>query len=65
AALAATLDPDTLTDEEAAAVLTYAGLGPDTGAPDRMAPVLALLDALPNRLKERLLTDYIGSLFQI
>ncbi|MFJ2064890.1 pyridoxal phosphate-dependent decarboxylase family protein [Streptomyces sp. DT197] len=64
-ALAATLDPDTLTDEEAAAVLTYAGLGPDTGTPDRMAPVLALLDALPTRLKERLLTEYIGSLFQI
>lgn len=65
AALAATLDPVTLTDEEAAAVLTYAGLGPDTGTPDRMAPVLALLAALPTRLKERLLTEYIGSLFQI
>lgn len=30
-----------------------------------MAPILALLDALPTRLKERLLTEYIGSLFRI
>ncbi|WP_314177493.1 pyridoxal phosphate-dependent decarboxylase family protein [Streptomyces winkii] len=44
------------------------GAGPGTGAggaPVRMAPVLALLDALPVQLKERLLAEYVGSIFRI
>ncbi|MFI1567179.1 pyridoxal phosphate-dependent decarboxylase family protein [Streptomyces sp. NPDC020490] len=65
AELAATLDPDTLTPEEVAGVLAFAGLGGGRGLPSRTAPVLVLLDALPSRLKERLLTEYIGTLFRV
>ncbi|MDR3083159.1 MAG: aminotransferase class V-fold PLP-dependent enzyme [Streptomyces sp.] len=65
AELAATLDPDTLTPEDVAGFLAFAGLGGEQGLPSRMAPVLALLDALPSRLKERMLTEFIGSLFHI
>lgn len=63
--LAAGLDPDTLTPEEVAGVLAFAGLTGDGALPARMAPVLVLLDALPGRLKERLLTEFVGSLFRI
>lgn len=65
--LAEGLDPDTLTPEEVAGFLAFAGLGSadGQGLPSRMAPVLALLDALPPRLKERLLAEFIGSLFRV
>ncbi|MFD7992073.1 pyridoxal phosphate-dependent decarboxylase family protein [Streptomyces mexicanus] len=63
--LAAALDPDTLTPEEVAGILAFAGLGGEPGLPSRTAPVLALLDALPPRLKERMLTEFIGTLFSI
>ncbi|MGW1725856.1 pyridoxal phosphate-dependent decarboxylase family protein [Streptomyces sp. NPDC002306] len=62
--LAAALDPDTLTPEEVSGVLAFAGLIGE-GLPTRMAPVLVLLDALPGPLKERLLTEFVGSLFRI
>ena len=72
---AAGLDPDALTPEEVAGFLAFAGMGdgdgagagagPGAGLPVRMAPVLALLDALPPRLKERLLTEFVGSLFRV
>ncbi|MEU0147792.1 aminotransferase class V-fold PLP-dependent enzyme [Streptomyces sp. NPDC006288] len=62
---AAGLDPLTLGPEEIAAVLAFAGLGDGAGLPDRMAPVLALLDALPGELKERLLSEFVGSVFRI
>lgn len=66
AEMAATLDPDILTPEDVAGFLALAGLGDgEEGLPARMAPVLALLDALPPRLKERLLTEFIGSLFRV
>jgi len=65
AELAAGLDPDTLTGEEAARLLAFAGLDAARGLPSRTAPVLALLDALPPRLKERMLTEFIGSLFRV
>ncbi|MBQ1089357.1 aminotransferase class V-fold PLP-dependent enzyme [Streptomyces sp. B93] len=64
-ALAAALDPDTLTPEEVAAVLAFADLGGEGRPPTRMAPVLMLLDALPVRLKERLMTEYVSALFQV
>ncbi|GLX49462.1 aspartate aminotransferase family protein [Streptomyces hygroscopicus subsp. hygroscopicus] len=64
-ALAATLDPDTLTPEDVAGFLALAGLDGEQGLPSRTAPVLALLDALPSRLKERMLTEFIGSLFRV
>ncbi|WP_328889031.1 pyridoxal phosphate-dependent decarboxylase family protein [Streptomyces sp. NBC_00316] len=65
AELAAGLDPSALGPEEVAAVLAFAGLGGDAGLPARMAPVLVLLDALPGPLKERLLTEFVGSIFRI
>ncbi|MEU1090015.1 pyridoxal phosphate-dependent decarboxylase family protein [Streptomyces sp. NPDC005576] len=65
AALAATLDPDTLGPQEVAGVLAFAGLDGDAGLPGRMAPVLVLLDALPGRLKERLLAEFIGAVFRV
>jgi sphinganine-1-phosphate aldolase len=39
--------------------------GGGSALPDRMAPVLVLLDALPAPLKERLLTEFVGSVFRI
>ncbi|WP_245694712.1 pyridoxal phosphate-dependent decarboxylase family protein [Streptomyces abyssalis] len=60
--LAAGLDPETLGPDEAAAVLAHAGTGGEEG---RMARVLVMLDALPGPLKERLLTEYVGSVFRI
>ncbi|CAL2056585.1 Aspartate aminotransferase family protein [Streptomyces murinus] len=65
AELAATLDPDTLTPEDVTGFLAFAGLDGDQGLPSRTAPVLTLLDALPPRLKERMLTEFVGSLFRI
>ena len=65
AELAAGLDPAALGPEEVAAVLAFAGLGVQAGLPGRMAPVLVLLDALPGPLKERLLAEFVGSIFRI
>ncbi|MFD9499404.1 pyridoxal phosphate-dependent decarboxylase family protein [Streptomyces sp. NPDC060035] len=65
AELAAGLDPAALGPDEIAAVLAFAGLGGGSELPDRMAPVLVLLDALPEPLKERLLTEFIGSVFHV
>lgn len=65
AELAAGLDPATLGPDEVAAVLAFAGLAGDAGLPERMAPVLVLLDALPGPLKERLLTEFVGSVFHV
>ncbi|MFJ2738291.1 pyridoxal phosphate-dependent decarboxylase family protein [Streptomyces sp. NPDC087440] len=69
--LAAGLDPAALGPKEVADVLAFAGLGGGSGAggagglPDRMAPVLVLLDALPGPLKERLLSEFFGSVFRV
>ena len=61
---AAQLGPD-----EVEAVLAYAGLGGADGTggalPERTAPVLVLLDALPAPLKERLLAEFVGTIFRI
>ncbi|MFC8450974.1 pyridoxal phosphate-dependent decarboxylase family protein [Kitasatospora sp. NPDC057223] len=65
AELAAGLDPATLGPEEVAGVLAFAGLDVQAGLPGRMAPVLVLLDALPGPLKERLLAEFVGSIFRI
>ncbi|MFC9331792.1 pyridoxal phosphate-dependent decarboxylase family protein [Kitasatospora sp. NPDC057015] len=65
AELAAGLDPDTLGPEDVAGVLAFAGLDPNAGLPTRTAPVLVLLDALPGPLKERLLAEFVGSIFRI
>ncbi|PSK95435.1 glutamate/tyrosine decarboxylase-like PLP-dependent enzyme [Murinocardiopsis flavida] len=59
----AALAPETLTGADIARVMASAGLGAGGAAPKRMAPVLALLDAAPAALKERFLTEFIGSLY--
>ncbi|GAA2342653.1 aminotransferase class V-fold PLP-dependent enzyme [Streptomyces kunmingensis] len=61
---AAALDPDALTPEEVEVALALAGVGADGRLPERMAPVLAVLQALPPKLGERLLPEVIGRLYQ-
>lgn len=63
--LAVGLDPETLGPDEIAGVLAFAGLGGDGKLPARTAPVLMLLDALPGPLKERLLVEFVGSVFRV
>ena len=61
--LAAALDPATLTPEEVSLALQAAGVAPDGALPDRMAPVLAVLQALPPALTERLLPEVVSRLY--
>ncbi|WP_326835969.1 aminotransferase class V-fold PLP-dependent enzyme [Amycolatopsis rhabdoformis] len=63
AAFVAALDPDTLTAEQFAGLLTAAGLVGDAGLPDRMAPINALLASAPEPLRERLLLEFLGALY--
>lgn len=63
-AAAAALDPETLTPEEAAVALAFAGVGERGELPERMAPVLAVLQALPPKLAERLLPELVGRLYR-
>jgi hypothetical protein len=60
----ATLDPDTLTDEQVGGLLSMTGAG-DTGTPERMAEINEILNALPVRLRERLLTEYLNRLMRL
>ncbi|HEU5107021.1 MAG TPA: aminotransferase class V-fold PLP-dependent enzyme [Micromonosporaceae bacterium] len=70
--LVASLTPEALTPEVVAALAAGLGLGaPGAGSagdagggvlPERMAPVNALLDAAPPRLREALLTEFLGLL---
>ncbi|MFI7343108.1 pyridoxal phosphate-dependent decarboxylase family protein [Streptomyces sp. NPDC050085] len=62
---AAALDPQALTPQEVEAALALAGVGEGGRLPERMAPVLAVLQALPPRLGERLLPEVIGRLYQV
>lgn len=61
--LAAALDPDTLGPAEVALALQVAGVGDGGELPERMAPVLAVLQALPPRLTERLLPEVVSRLY--
>ncbi|WP_052868117.1 pyridoxal phosphate-dependent decarboxylase family protein [Streptomyces niger] len=63
-AAAAASDPDALTPEEIDVALGSAGIGTSGALPDRMAPVLAVLQAMPPRLTERLLPEVIGRLYR-
>ncbi|MER5177767.1 aminotransferase class V-fold PLP-dependent enzyme [Streptomyces sp. NPDC002896] len=63
-ALAGLLDLDALTPEEVSGALALAGVGDDGALPERMAPVLAVLQALPTALSERLLPEVIGRLYR-
>ena len=64
-AAAAAIDPATLDDAAFDGLLALAGLGGDGGevtAPDRMAPVNALLDVAPPALREALLIAFLDRL---
>ncbi|WP_428955973.1 pyridoxal phosphate-dependent decarboxylase family protein [Streptomyces sp. cg35] len=61
---AGALDPDALTPEEVEVALALAGVGEGGRLPERMAPVLAVLQALPPKLSERLLPEVIGRLYR-
>jgi sphinganine-1-phosphate aldolase len=64
---AQSLDPDALTREQFAGLLAFAGLDPAAvsgdGLPARMAGVNHLLEAMPARLRERVLAEFIGLLY--
>ncbi len=65
AAFATTIDPATLDDAAFDGLLAMAGLAGADGAlalPERMAPVNALLDAAPPRLREALLLAFLDRL---
>ena len=57
------LDPDELPADVLGTLLPLAGLEPGGGLPERMAPINALMEAMPPRLRERLLVEYLGLLF--
>lgn len=64
-AAAAAIDPATLDDEAFAGLLQVAGLAGEGGAveaPAQMAPVNALLDVAPPRLREALLVAFLDHL---
>lgn len=64
-ALLQTLDPATLGDEEFDLLLAAGGLAGEDGGlglPERMAPVNALLDAAPPRLREAVLVAFLDRL---
>ncbi|MGY0487764.1 pyridoxal phosphate-dependent decarboxylase family protein [Streptomyces sp. WG-D5] len=61
---AATLDPEALTSEEVEIALALAGIGDGGRLPERMAPVLAVLQSLPPQLSARLLPEVIGRLYR-
>ena len=52
-----------LDSETAAAVLAAVGIGGD-GLPDDQAPLLALIEALPRELVERLLVELLARLVE-
>lgn len=63
---AAGLDPAAIDQATARGLLAFAGLGGGDGAgglPQEMAPVNALIEALPPALAERLLVEFWGLLF--
>ena len=62
-AAVAELDPDALPDDVLGTLLPLAGLEAGGGLPERMAPINALMEAMPPRLRERLLVEYLGMLF--
>lgn len=59
-----TLDPDRLSDAMFQKMLSLAGIE-EVGVPDKMADINDIMNALPPRLSERLLVEYVGRLFTI
>jgi glutamate/tyrosine decarboxylase-like PLP-dependent enzyme len=64
AAFIAALDPETLTGEQFAGLLAAAGLTGGGALPTRMAGVNALLAEAAPALRERLLLEFLGGLYQ-
>ncbi|RRO20618.1 aspartate aminotransferase family protein [Saccharopolyspora rhizosphaerae] len=64
AAFLADLDPDALTSEEFGQLLAAAGMGGGAGLPERMAEVNAMLALARPALRERLLQEFLGLLYQ-
>ncbi|WAL63382.1 aminotransferase class V-fold PLP-dependent enzyme [Amycolatopsis cynarae] len=64
AAFVAALDPDTLTAGQFAGLLAAAGLTGGSGLPARMAGINALLAEARPALRERLLLEFLGGLYQ-
>jgi glutamate/tyrosine decarboxylase-like PLP-dependent enzyme len=62
-AAAATIDPSTLSVAEVESLLDLAGVGGGT-LPERMAPVHALVAALPRPVAERLLAGVLGRIYR-
>nr|WP_274637208.1 pyridoxal-dependent decarboxylase [Microbacterium bovistercoris] len=52
--------PERLDSDAAAALLTAIGLGSGGALPERMAPFMALIEALPHPVTERLLTELLA-----
>lgn len=64
AAFVAALDPETLTGEQFAGLLAAAGLTGGGALPARMAGINALLAEASPALRERLLLEFLGALYQ-
>jgi len=58
------LDPDALSAETFAGMLGMAGIQ-GTALPERMAEINEILNALPPRLRERLLVEYLNELYRL
>ncbi len=59
----ASLDPATLTDEALNDMLAMAGIHGDA-LPDRMAAISGMLNSIPPKLAERVLTSYFNELYR-
>ena len=59
----ADVNPDELTDETISEMLGMAGVE-GTSLPERMAEINEILNALPVKLRERLLIEYLNDLFR-
>ena len=57
------LEPDAVTPEAFAGMLSMAGIH-GTALPERMAEINEILNALPTRLRERLLVEYLNELYR-
>ena len=63
AAELAAIDPNTLDDETFGQMLGMAGIGGEAGLPERMAEINGLLNAMPVKLRERLLIEFFNQMF--
>ena len=56
------IDLENVSDEDIKGLLAMAGIG-DGGLPDRMADINGILDALPAKAREKILTSFVNDLF--